>query len=181
MLKDILQDLTHELKFGYLKKKHPFRYFSLASASETKVNQRTVVLREVTEKKELLIYTDYRSSKIKEFSTNKQASALFYHPKKLLQIQVSGAIQIITSGKEYEKHWNKMQGNSTKDFITALAPGTPIKNPDEVEYKEDENHFCLLKLKTNTIEYLQLKRPNHLRAKFELDENNEWDGQFLNP
>ena len=181
MLNDILNDLTHELKFGYLKKKHPFRYFSLASFTENTVNQRTVVLREITDQKEILIYTDYRSKKVKEFSTKNKASALFYHPKKLLQIQVCGSMQIITSGKEHETHWNKMRGNSTKDFITQLAPGTPIKNPDNVEYKENEHHFCLLKLKTDTIEYLELKRPNHIRARFKLNGNSKWEGQFLNP
>lgn len=181
MLDQIFTDLYNELKFGYLKKKHPFRYFCLASANQNKINQRTVVLRKITESNELIIYTDARSQKIKEYAENKLASALFYHPKKLLQIQVQGKIQIITSGKEYQEHWQKIQGNSQNDFITQLPPGTPIKNSDEVSYKVEGHHFCLLKLKMNYVEYLQLKRPNHIRASFTLNEEKEWEGQFLNP
>ncbi len=181
MLNEILSSLRNEIKFGYLKRKHPFRYFSLGSSINQKINQRTVVLRNLSEDDEIYIYTDYRSQKIKEFSANKNASALFYHPKKLLQIHMQGKIQIITSGKEYEKEWQKVQGNSKKDFVTELPPGEPINNPDEVKYKEEQHHFCLLKLQIQQIEYLQLKRPNHIRARYTKNEKNEWEGEFLNP
>ncbi|NEV93796.1 pyridoxamine 5'-phosphate oxidase [Psychroflexus sp. YR1-1] len=179
MLNQILEDLKNEVKFGYLKKKHPFRYPSLASIKDNSPDQRTVVLRDSTEAFDLILYTDERSDKISQFEKNPMCSLLFYNHKKLLQVKIEGHMKIIRSGQEYEKHWNKVQGNSQKDFITNRAPGTPIDHPDAVEYNEDEHHFCLLKLVPERMESLQLKRPNHIRAVF--DKSNDWEGQFLNP
>lgn len=179
MLDQILEDLKNEVKFGYLKKKHPFRYPSLASIEEKFPIQRTVVLRDTTEDFELIIYTDERSNKISQFEINPKASLLFYHPKKLLQVKVQGKMNIIKSGKEYEDYWSRVQGKSQKDFTTKKPPGTPMDNPDQLEYKEDEHHFCLLKLVPEHMEFLQLKRPNHIRARF--DKSNNWEGQFLTP
>ncbi|GGE39082.1 pyridoxamine 5'-phosphate oxidase family protein [Psychroflexus planctonicus] len=179
MLNDILQEAKQEIKFGYLKKKHPFRYPSLASLTKDFPNQRTVVLRDTTTDFELIFYTDERSNKIEDFIHNPNASVLFYHPKKLLQIKVMGKMKIVTSGKVYEEYWSKIQGKSRKDFITEKAPGTQLKNPDDVEFLDDKHHFCLLKLVPTEIEYLQLKRPHHIRALFSANDN--WEGKFLNP
>jgi hypothetical protein len=55
---------------------------------------------------------------------------------------------------------------SKKDYTTSIAPGIPIKNPEEVSYNSNENYFCPVKLIPNTIEYLSLNRPNHLRVFF---------------
>lgn len=179
MLNQILEDLKTEVKFGYLKKKHPFRYPSLASIEDNSPTQRTVVLRDTTADFELVMYTDDRSDKINQFELNPKVSLLFYHPKKLLQVKVEGKVKMIRSGKEYESYWSKVQGKSQKDFMTKNPPGTPLDNPDQVDYKEDEHHFCLLKLVPEHLEFLQLKRPNHIRARF--DKSNGWKGQFLNP
>lgn len=179
MLNEILKQAKQEIKFGYLKKKHPFRYPCLASITDETPNLRTVVLRDTTKDFELIFFTDNRSVKVSDFEKNPNASVLFYHPKKLLQIKVTGHMKMITSGKAYSDYWNKIQGKSKNDFITKKAPASPIANPDEVEYKEEEHHFCVLKLVPTAIEYLQLKRPNHIRARFE--QSNHWEGQFLNP
>ncbi|SDG69511.1 pyridoxamine 5'-phosphate oxidase family protein [Psychroflexus sediminis] len=179
MLNQILEDLKNEVKSGYLKKKHPFRYPSLASIEDNSPTQRTVVLRDTSDDFELIMYTDERSDKISQFENNPNSSLLFYNHKKLLQVKIEGKMKMIKSGEEYKKYWSKVQGKSQKDFITQKPPGTPIENPDEIEYKEDEHHFCLLKLVPERMESLQLKRPNHIRAVFE--KSNDWEGQFLNP
>lgn len=179
MLDQILKDLKNEVKFGYLKKKHAFRYPSLASIYQDKPVQRTVVLRDTTEDFDIIMYTDERSDKVSHFKKNSEASLLFYNHKKLLQVQIQGHMELIDSGEVYEDYWSKVQGNSQNDFITKNPPGTPLSNPDHVEYKDDEHHFCLLKLVPERMEYLQLSRPNHIRASF--DKSKNWEGQFLNP
>ena len=179
MLDQILKDLKSEVRFGYLKKKHPFRYVSLASIENAAPTQRTVVLRDATDDFDLIIYSDNRSNKVQQLDKNSKASLLFYHPKKLLQIKVEGHVELVRSGKAYENYWSRVQGVSQKDYITKHAPGTPIDQPDLVDYKEDEHHFCVLKLIPETLEYLQLSRPNHIRARF--DESNDWEGHYLNP
>ena len=73
-----------------------------------------------------------------------------------------------------------MQESSKKDYTTNRAPGTSIKNPDDVGYEPKENYFCPVKLIPNTIEYLRLKRPNHLRVLFSRNDIG-WSGDFLVP
>jgi hypothetical protein len=125
-----------------------------------------------------IIYTDARSNKVKELKEDPNASIVMYNHKKLMQITLNGQMEMIDKGDYYEDCWSRVQGRSQRDFITEKAPGTPIKNPDEVEYG-DKHHFMILKLVPDTIEYLQLKRPNHIRALFKAGD--DWAGEFLNP
>jgi hypothetical protein len=178
MLDELWKNNIQELKFGYLKKKHPFRYFSLSTFGPEYPESRTVVLRDVSSENELIIFTDKRSQKINQLKTNPNASALFYHPKKLLQLKINGQLQLILSGEEYDNYKSRIQGNSVKDYLTTQAPGSEIKQPDEVDY-QDEMQFALLKLIPYEIEVLQLKRPNHIRCIFYKEKN--WKGNFLTP
>ncbi len=178
MLDQIFKDIINELKFGYLKRKHPHKYCYLASVSDHKPVNRTVVLRHMTENQHLIFFTDKRSNKVEHFKNNPNAEALFYHPKKLWQIKVSGQIHLIDDEERLTYYKKKVQGASKKDYTTQLPPGTPIKNPDAVEY-QDELNFAVLELKTESIESLQLKRPNHIRCRF-IKENN-WSGEFMVP
>ena len=79
-----------------------------------------------------------------------------------------------------QKYWSGVQPTSRKDYTTSTAPGSLISNPDTVEYLEDKNYFTIIEVTLSKIEYLKLKRPNHLRILFSKEEN-DWDGQFLVP
>jgi len=179
MLNDIFKSHINEIKFGYLKRKHPFRYCYLSSVFENKPIVRTVVLRDMTQAYELIFFTDSRSQKVEQFKTNPNAEVLFYHPKKLLQIKATGSISFLKDDEKLKHYRNKIQGSSLKDYITQDPPSTPIKNPDSVEYNKDEVNFCVIVLKIEVLEGLQLKRPNHIRSRFERE--NDWKGQFLVP
>jgi hypothetical protein len=178
MLSEIFNDIINELKFGYLKRKHPHKYCYLASISGNKPVNRTVVLRDMTEDKHLIFYTDLRSGKVEQFQNNPNAEALFYHPKKLLQVKVAGKMKVVENEDTIKYYKQKVQGGSTKDYTTQVSPGTPIKNPDHVDYGEKLN-FAVLELQTESIESLQLKRPNHIRCVFKKED--DWNGQFLVP
>jgi len=166
------------MKFGYLKKKHDFRYVYFATVADGKPHQRTVVLRDVVNEHQPIIYTDARSNKVKELKKNPNASIVMYNHKKLMQITLNGQMEMMREGDYYEDRWSRVQGKAERDFITKKAPGTPLRNPDEVDYG-DQHYFMVLKLVPDTIEYLQLKRPNHIRALFKAED--DWVGEFLNP
>lgn len=175
-----LEKIKYELINGYSKKRHPFRYFTLATIQDDSPTQRTVVLRKLLNDFTLLFYTDSRTNKMKDFEKNPAFSALFYHPKQLFQVRCSGNAKIITDKNELLNYWNKIPENSRKDYITAKTPSTTIDNPDHVMYLEDKNYFTAIQLIPDTIEFLQLKRPNHLRIQYTKKENN-WVGEFLVP
>ena len=180
MKNQYLEEAMRELVNGHSKKRHPFRYFVLATNENGKPRQRTVVLRKTLLDSSLVIYTDKRTQKIKDIQNNSEFSALFYDSKKLLQIRVEGKAELITDKQQIATYWQTVQESSKKDYTTNRAPGTSIKNPDDVGYEPKENYFCPVKLIPNTIEYLRLKRPNHLRVLFSRNDI-DWSGEFLVP
>ena len=180
MKNQILEEIKQALVNGHSKKRHPFRYFVLATNEEGKPRQRTVVLRKTLLDLSLVIYTDKRTQKIRDIEHNSEFSALFYDSKKLLQIRIEGKAELITDKEQIATYWHTVQEASRKDYTRHIAPGTPIKSPDDVGYKSKENYFCPVKLIPNKIEYLRLKRPNHLRILFSRIDT-DWSGEFLVP
>ena len=181
MTEVFFQELKDELHKILVQKKHPFRYFTLATLGLENIPRlRTVVLRKITDDLTLTFYTDKRSKKIAHLKENNKVSLLFYHPKKLLQVQIEGIATIIDDKTKLKDSWNEVQPNSRKDYTTDCAPGSPIDNPDSVSYLEDKNYFCQVEITPLKIEYLKLKRPNHLRIRYSKT-NTDWVGEFLVP
>ncbi|WP_298353649.1 pyridoxamine 5'-phosphate oxidase family protein [uncultured Dokdonia sp.] len=181
MLDQYFDEVKKEFSLGINKKGHPFRYITLGTVDAGGVPQlRTVVLRQVQDDLSLRIYTDSRSSKIAQLLQNPTASLLFYHPKKLLQVKVTATASVITDPTELAKYYTGVQPNSKKDYTTAQPPGATLSNPDEVSYLEATHFFTIITFAPTQIEYLQLKRPNHIRASF-TKTNDEWEGRFINP
>lgn len=180
MKNQFLEETKRELVNGHAKKRHPFRYFTLATIENGQPRQRTVVLRKTLADLSLVFYTDTRTQKIADIKQSPACSALFYNPKKLLQIRVKGTAELIRDKEQIATYWQTVQEASKKDYTTNMAPGTPIKNPDAVSYNLEENYFCPVKIIPNSIEYLQLKRPNHLRVLFSRNDS-DWTGEFLVP
>ena len=98
----------------------------------------------------------------------------------MLQLKVEGIANIVTDTKRLTATWNNIQPNSRKDYITDNSPGSFIKNPEHVEYLEDQNYFTILDITPTKIEYLKLQRPNHIRVLF-VKTNDKWNGEFLVP
>jgi pyridoxine/pyridoxamine 5'-phosphate oxidase len=144
------------------------------------VYQRTLVFRKLDQDRNLLFYTDSRSSKVNQLRENPVAGLLFYNPEIKLQLFIQAEAKVITSGEIYEYHKQRIDGRSMNDYNTSSAPGKRIKNPFSVD-RNDELHFALLQLKPKLIEYLKLKPDtNHLRAIFEAKDG-EWEKSFLVP
>ncbi|WP_282051153.1 pyridoxamine 5'-phosphate oxidase family protein [Maribacter aquivivus] len=181
MINSFFEELSTEIHNGVTERGHPFRFITMATVgNETVARLRTVVLREVRDDLGLTIYTDGRTEKMKHIADNNQVSFLLYHPEKMLQIKVEGTAQIITNKDRLNTTWQNIQPNSRKDYITQISPGSSIKNPDHVEYIENENYFTIIDIITSKIEYLKLQRPNHIRALFtKIDD--KWNGKFLVP
>ena len=180
MLSDILQIAKNEMVNGVKIKGHPFRFFTFATINQQKPSIRTVVLRKIKEDFTLIFYTDARSPKIKDLSENQNCSALFYHPEKMIQLKIEGQAYYTTDQEELQELYNDIPTASRKDYITSTAPGTKLNNPDNLQYLDERNYFALVTIKPKRVEYLALKRPNHIRAEF-LPNNHDWVGRFLVP
>ncbi|WP_339840717.1 pyridoxamine 5'-phosphate oxidase family protein [uncultured Maribacter sp.] len=181
MIDSFFDELSKEIHNGVEQRGHPFRFFTMATVgNETIARLRTVVLRHVSKELQLTIYTDSRTQKINHINENNQISLLLYHPEKLLQLKIDGVAKIISDTERLKKYWNNIQPNNKKDYITNNSPGSNIKNPDQVEYIEDENYFAMIDITPTKIEYLKLQQPNHIRIAFTKSDE-VWNGTFLVP
>ena len=180
MKNQFLEEARIALINGHAKKRHPFRYFTLATIENGEPRQRTVVLRKTLTDLSFVFYTDKRTQKIEDLQQNSSCSALFYNPKKLLQLRISGKAEIITDKEQIATYWHTIQEASKKDYTTKIAPGTLINDPDGIAYTLEENYFCPVKIIPTSIEYLLLKRPNHIRVLFSKIDK-DWSGEFLVP
>lgn len=176
----VLQQIKNELVSGCKKKGHPFKYFTLGTLSKGDSTLRMVVLRKTYPDFRFVFYTDARSKKVKQIVDNDSVSALFYHPRKLLQLRVQGIAKIITDTKILNKIWHEIPEYSKKDYTSYHAPGTQIEHPEELEYSDKNHHFCMIEIIPHRMEYLRLKRTKHVRIEFRR-ENTKWVGKFLIP
>jgi len=147
-------------------RKHPFRTFSLGTFGAYP-EIRTVVKRKTYEDLSTLFFTDSRSPKILEIRQNPKVSALFYHPRKKLQVRLKGEAQICPPEEaEYQDFLNRIkQSPALKDYTTAQAPGAPISGP-EVALFDETIHFAAVKIKAQELDILQLGDQAHERMLY---------------
>ena len=178
MLEGLFQECNNQWAQVKDSKKHAFRFFTLATiASDGRPHIRTVVLRNFNPKDiSFSIYTDSRSQKLQELEQDKRAQLLFYDPKRMLQIVVS---VVLLENINEDKIYNDIPEHSKKDYSSIIIPGSKINSPDKLQFNFSKGFFSKLIFKAETIEYLRLKRPNHLRAFFKIEDN--WKGTFLVP
>ncbi len=180
----IIKDLFDDLERATVEPKHPFRFCCLATTEVDNVPaQRTVVLRNVLPKKEMIIYTDYRSPKLQEIKLQKQVSLLFYDAEKQLQVRFQAIATIHHQDTICLVEWKKLSDHNKKDYQTELPPGSDILNQGEdLSYNSSlgSNFFSILSLKPIKIDMLQLNRMGHKRLIGQI-ENGEWIGRRVIP
>lgn len=179
MLDHLRKEAIDEIKFGFLKKKYPTRHAYLTTLRDDFPIPRTVILRDCLDGINPLFYTDKRSQKIEDLKANTNASVLFYNPKKLVQIRMQGQLKVLSDQELVKKHRQKALSISKKDYTSVVQPGEAIDNPDHIEY-QSEDYFTAIYLDVVQLEYLKLKRPNHIRCLFSKTKEN-WESTFLAP
>ncbi|MDP5101212.1 MAG: pyridoxamine 5'-phosphate oxidase family protein, partial [Nonlabens sp.] len=142
------------------------------TASEGQVRSRYVVLRKYLENNRFLIFTDSRTEKIADLTTNDACNLLCYHSGKSLQVRILGKAIIHYNNSVTQNYWNGVKNHSAKAYTSVLPPGSVIKNPQEA-YSWNEPatsaYFTVVEIIPSTIEVLQLNRDQHIRALFTLD------------
>ena len=178
----IWNEVITELQKGVEQDDHPFTFATLATLGLERLPRlRTIKIRDFDPQSlQLTFYTDARSKKVMHIKENNKVSLLFYHPDLLMQLRIEGLAIRERDEDLLQEHWNGVKGKSQRDYTTAVAPGTEIKHPEQIEYMEDDTYFTLFYVLPFKVEYLKLKRPHHLRLRFSKREG-EWKGDFLVP
>jgi len=182
-LEDIFRIVKHELQKGALDPTHPFRFFSLASQTESDVDLRYLVLRKFDEELNFYFFTDYRSTKVKHFKNKPNSALLFYHSGKRVQVRIKGQVEIHHQNELSRSFWSSIQGNAQKAYNSITPPGEIIPNPISAydwPTEMDDRFFCLIKVTPIHIEALQIHGLSHIRVVFQKMKDN-WDMNWLAP
>ena len=182
-LDDIINIVFSELEKGASKKKHPFKNVVLTTVNKKMPISRWVVFRKLTSQQNLLIYTDFRSEKIKNLEKNSYCGLLFYNNKQGLQIYFNTTSTIHQKNDLTKKYWHGIVGTSSENYTTKYPPGSPINNIDEghkIDKDLKDKYFSIIELCPIKMSVLQLRRDGHVRASF-TKINNEWKGSFIVP
>jgi len=178
---EIRQQIWKELGRASQDRHHAWRTPVLATAgSDGTVNARTVVLRDVDVAQQMLrIYTDRRSPKVSELATEPDALFVFWSTRLSWQLRVRVAMSTQTAGPLVEAHWQGVQQSAAAaDYLVgAAAPGTPCPEAQSASTAPHTNHnFALLSAQVREIDWLELGRTGHRRARLLAD---TW--QWLTP
>ena len=155
------------------------RWIQIATISEhNEPRLRTVVFRGWLKENSMLIFTDSRSSKVKDIQINNQVEVLWFLPKSKSQFRFKGYANIIDKDIIY---WNNLSANSKSSWFWP-TPGELFKEED---YKQNynklirPNNFLVYEINMHTVELLKLEHPFHKRYLWE--EDNDWIQTRINP
>lgn len=182
-LNEIWDILQKEFSKAVNLKRHPFKYVALSTASAGQVHSRYVLLRKYLENNRFLIFTDSRTDKIVDLTTNEGCNLLCYQAGKSLQVRIHGKAIIHHNNSVTQNYWNGVKNHSIKAYTSVLAPGTIVNNPSEAYDwygPESSEYFTIVEIIPNTIEVLQLNLDHHIRDLFTFGDN-AMDAAFIAP
>ncbi|PHN03198.1 pyridoxamine 5'-phosphate oxidase family protein [Flavilitoribacter nigricans] len=178
---DLFESVQLELSRSNADRRHPFRFFYLATFGDYP-EVRTVVKRDFSAADwSVSFFTDARSPKVGQMEQNDRVSALFYHPKRQLQLRMKGQAQLITAeDADFGDYLEQArQTSGLKDYRSLLAPGTEIEG--EAPEKSDEAlHFLAIRVVPVSLDVLQLGKEQHLRRAYRRV-GEEWQRTVLVP
>ena len=170
---DIRHQIWKELGRATQDRHHEWRTPVLATAAPGgEVNARTVVLRAADAASHTLrIYTDHRSPKVAELAHHASAMFVFWSARLSWQLRVKVDISVQTTGPLVESLWQGVgQSAAAGDYLGLAAPGEPLPTghvPDSAT--NTEHHFSVLNAQVIDMDWLELARTGHRRARLEAD------------
>ena len=179
-LEDLEKDCWLRLVNGAIKSRDPFHTPCVATIDSGEVNMRTVVLRKALPTlRELRFHTDNRSNKWKELAINNSISALFYDASSRIQLRVKGKAKLHFNNDITAEAWQKTALSSRRCYLTNESPSSfsVIPTSGLTEKIEQENftleesevgkeHFGIVAIQVESIEWLWLHHAGHRRAHF---------------
>jgi pyridoxamine 5'-phosphate oxidase len=156
--------------------KHPWRTPVLATVDAQGLpDARTVVLRECdAETRSLVIFTDARSAKVAQLVAQAKAVLVIwaYRPG-AWQLRINTTVAVQTAGPAVASRWARVKDSpAARDYLSPRAPGSVVGlEPKDGCLPEpaSQSHFAVLTAKVNSIDWLELHREGHRRARFDAD------------
>ena len=117
-----------ELKASIKDGKHPYHCFYFSTYNDNWPEIRTVVLRNIDNSPlSIRFNSDIRSKKVADIKNNNQCSALFYDPRRRIQIRVKGFSTIHYNNELSKKVWSDVELQSRKCYMGKYNPSSELE------------------------------------------------------
>jgi pyridoxamine 5'-phosphate oxidase len=166
-LTDLEARIWQELVSAAESRGHAWRTMVLATSdAQGQADARSVVLREAhLEQHELIFYTDARSPKVAQASVRPEAVLVMWSPELGWQLRLKARLRIETSGLAVSSRWAKLSMTpAAHDYLAPLPPGSAL-GPSTPE-RASRQHFAVVAAEIQVIDWLDLDRNGHRRARF---------------
>jgi 3-hydroxyisobutyrate dehydrogenase len=184
-LDGVLDEVWKMLNRGVTHFNDPFHWPVLGTTGKEGSSLRTVILRKLLFPDRILVcHTDSRATKAQEIYDSNKVSWLFYHPKKKVQVRITGQATLHTDDQIADDHWAATRITSRLNYCTLQPPGTPVDQPSAglpdfllnkiptlLESEKGRKNFMAIACRIESIDWLILRILGNRRARFEWYEN----------
>ncbi|MBW2369075.1 MAG: pyridoxamine 5'-phosphate oxidase family protein [Deltaproteobacteria bacterium] len=185
-LDGVLNGAWAMLKRGADRFNDPFHWPVLGTVGENDSRLRTVILRHfLLPERALICYTDARAAKVRDIMNINTVSWLFYHPKKKIQLRISGHATCHGDDQVAEKHWAKTRITNRINYASIEPPGVSVDKPMSglpgfftrlptlLESEKGRKNFMVIISRIDSMDWLILSPLGNRRARF------DWDGDRM--
>ena len=180
----ILDQAQRMLRRGVTHSHDPFHYPVLGTMGDNCCSMRTVILRQFSLPDRVLVcHTDSRASKVKEIEDCNNVTWLFYHPKKQIQLRISGKASLHRDDQFADDQWAGSKITSRLNYCATQSPGTSVdspmsglpdfllnKVPTVLNTGKGRKYFMAIAGKILSIDWLELRIVGNRRALFTWDD-----------
>ena len=141
---------------------------------------RSVVLREVTADERLLVfYTDSRSPKVAQLRAQPLATLMLWCPRLGWQLRLRARMAVDTGGLGVSSRWARLKMHpAAQDYLSPLPPGakldTPAHQAPAAPDRDSREHFAVVYVTIERIDWLELHAEGHRRAVFDVPGAGRW-------
>lgn len=166
---------------------HPWRTPVLATGDGEGASARVVVLRSVIpSKREWVIFSDSRASKLAEVSGAGACGWVFYDPRCQVQLRARARATAHLADPPSAAAWAQVPPINRINYRRRVAPGTPIPSPAEgwLLDEDAEANFGMIVSHVESFDLLALNSDGHVRARFrwsDAEAGGLWVGQWVAP
>lgn len=161
----------------------PLHWPVLGTTGENGSSLRTVILRHfILPERILICYTDARAPKVRDIISSNRVSWLFYHPKKRIQLRISGHATLHGDDEVAAECWSKTPITNRINYATLEPPGASVETPSFglpdflrnrvptlVESEKGRENFMAIISRIDSMDWLILNPLGNRRAVFEWD------------
>jgi pyridoxamine 5'-phosphate oxidase len=184
-LEGVLQEVWKMLKRGAVRFNDPFHRPALGTTGENGPGLRTVILRQfILPDRVLVCHTDARAAKVKEIFHVDRVAWLFYHPRRKIQLKITGWATLHADDRFADQQWAAVKATSRLNYCAVEAPGTSIERPSAglpdfllnkiptlLESERGRKNFMVVAARIDSMDWLNLRVLGNRRARFIWDKN----------